>query len=171
MSFTYSMLGQVVGLIGSGVGVILFDISGRRPLMILGSMACTFLLYLASGLGSINKPNGSETNTIVACFILLPAFVRISASNNAFLTGAEIGGVRMRKKIMVSQIFSSLEVWLFPDLFNRLLEQLAMSLLLSSSRMPRPTFFRAWASTLVGSLDPWPLSRSSGPTSSSQNSR
>lgn len=101
-SFTYTTIGQVVGVVGAGFGVLLFDIAGRRPLFIYGSVVCTFLLYLASGLGQISQPNQNEANTILASFILLPAFTRISASNTAFLTGAEIGGVRMRKKTMVS---------------------------------------------------------------------
>lgn len=102
MSFTYAMIGQAIGVVGCAFGIVLFDITGRRPLMIYASTVCAFLLYLGSGLGTIGNPNTNETNTLVACFILLPAFTRISASNNAFLTGAEIGGVRMRKKIMVS---------------------------------------------------------------------
>jgi MFS family permease len=100
MSFTYAMAGQVVGVVGCAIGLVLLDISGRRPLLIYGSAVCTFLLYLASGLGTVPSMNQNEVNTTLACFILLPAFTRISASNNAFLTGAEIGGVRMRKKIM-----------------------------------------------------------------------
>ncbi|KAL1866974.1 hypothetical protein VTK73DRAFT_4443 [Phialemonium thermophilum] len=99
-SFTYNMIGQVVGVVGCGVGLVLFDITGRRPLFITGAFVLTLLLYLASGLGTIKNPNDSEANMILASFMLLPAFTRISASNNAFLTGAEIGGVRMRKKIM-----------------------------------------------------------------------
>jgi hypothetical protein len=72
--------------------------------MIGGSIVCTVLLYLAASLGQINTKSLTQAggNTILACFIMLPAFTRISASNNAFLTGAEIGGVRMRKKTMVS---------------------------------------------------------------------
>ncbi|KAH8811051.1 hypothetical protein F5884DRAFT_819467 [Xylogone sp. PMI_703] len=100
MSFTYTMIGQVVGVVGCAIGIILLDISGRRPTFIYGSAICAFLLYLASGLGTIHPLNQNASNTLLACFMLLPAFTRISASNNAFLTGAEIGGVRMRKKIM-----------------------------------------------------------------------
>jgi len=110
MAFTYTTTGQVVGVVGAAAGIILFDITGRRPLMIYGSVVCTFLLYLASGLGTIHDPNESEKNTLLACFILLPAFTRISASNTAFLTGAEIGGLRMRKKTMVSHLVGPLLV-------------------------------------------------------------
>ncbi|OQV03352.1 hypothetical protein CLAIMM_08404 [Cladophialophora immunda] len=100
MSFTYNIIGGAIGVVGCLAGLLLFDFTGRRPLFIGGSAVATFLLYLASGLGLIHNPNHSETYTLVACFMILPAFCRISASNCAFLTGAEIGGVRMRKKIM-----------------------------------------------------------------------
>lgn len=104
MSFTYTIIGQAVGVFGGGLGIVLFDIAGRRPLMIYASAACAFLLYLGSGVGLTNNPNQNETNTLVACFVLLPAFTRISASNTAFLTGAEIGGVRLRKKTLVGLV-------------------------------------------------------------------
>lgn len=108
MSFTYNMIGQAIGVLGCFVGMLLFDISGRRPLFIYGSCVCLFLLYLASGIGgSSENPNEVETRTMVSCFMILPFFTRISGSNCAFLTGAEIGGVRMRKKIMVSRLSES----------------------------------------------------------------
>lgn len=101
MSFTYSMIGQVVGFVGCAIGIFLLDVTGRRPLLIGAGAMCWFLLYLASGLGTIHSMSQNGINTELACFMLLPAFTRISASNTAFLTGAEIGGVRMRKKTMV----------------------------------------------------------------------
>ena len=101
-SFTYTTVGQVVGVVGCAIGIFLIDMTGRRPQMIGGSIVCTLLLYLAAGLGKSKHINTNEENTIIACFMLLPAFTRISASNISFLTGAEIGGRRMRKKTMVS---------------------------------------------------------------------
>ncbi len=100
-SFTYNIIGQVVGLAGCALGVLLTDWTGRRPLLIGGAFLTTFFLFLASGLGSIKGITAAQTNTMLACFMILPATCRISATNNAFLTGAEIGGVQMRKKIMV----------------------------------------------------------------------
>ena len=101
MSFTYNIIGQVLGVVGNFTPVVLFDITGRRPLLIYGGAVACLLLYLASGLGTIKDQTTDQTNMMLACFMLLPAFTRISATNNSFLTGAEIGGVRMRKKIMV----------------------------------------------------------------------
>jgi MFS transporter, SP family, sugar:H+ symporter len=100
-SFTYSTIGQVIGIVGCAASLMLIDTTGRRPPMIGGSAVCTLLLYLAAGLGTEKDPNRNEANTILACFMLLPAFTRLSASTTAFLTGAEIGGVRLRKKTMV----------------------------------------------------------------------
>lgn len=99
-SFTYNMIGQAIGLVGCAVGMLLFDITGRRPLFIYGSCVLAFLLYLASGVGSTPDPSQTVVRTMVSCFMIVPFFTRISATNCAFLTGAEIGGVRMRKKIM-----------------------------------------------------------------------
>ena len=103
MSFTYNMIGQAVGIFGCLAGTILFDITGRRPLFVYASCVAAFLLYLGAGIGDNSDPNQTETRTMVSCFMILPFFTRISATNCAFLTGAEIGGVRMRKKIMVSK--------------------------------------------------------------------
>lgn len=100
MSFTYNLLGQVVGFVGCFIGLVLLDLTGRRPLFIYGSAITGFLLFLAGGLGLSTQRDSNRANTIVACFILQKAFSRISATNCAFLTGAEIGGVRFRKKIM-----------------------------------------------------------------------
>lgn len=102
MSFTYNMIGQAIGILGCLAGTVLFDITGRRPLFIYGCSVCVFLLYLGSGIGDRSDPNQTETRTMVSTFMILPFFTRISATNCSFLTGAEIGGVRMRKKIMVS---------------------------------------------------------------------
>lgn len=104
MSFTYNMIGQAVGIVGCLAGTLLFDITGRRPLFVYASCVCVLLLYLGAGIGDTPDPNQTETRTMVSCFMILPFFTRISATNCAFLTGAEIGGVRMRKKIMVSAI-------------------------------------------------------------------
>ena len=104
MSFPYNIIGQVLGVVGSFTPVVLFDITGRRPLLIYAGAVACFFLYLASGLGTIRDRTTSQTNMMLACFMLLPAFTRISATNNAFLTGAEIGGARMRKKIMVGSL-------------------------------------------------------------------
>ncbi|ORX38012.1 general substrate transporter [Kockovaella imperatae] len=100
MSFTYSTLGQVVGLIGAAGGIFIMDLLGRRTAFIGGSAVTAMFLLLAAGLGLKEHKSQSTANFIIASFIIVPATTRISASNCAFLTGAEIGGLKMRKKIM-----------------------------------------------------------------------
>lgn len=101
MSFTYQTVGQVLGFIGCVVGIFIMDYIGRRAAFIGGSAITALLLFIAAGLGLQEKPlNQASTNATIACFVILPATTRLSASQCAFLTGAEIGGVRMRKKIM-----------------------------------------------------------------------
>lgn len=155
MSFTYSTIGQVIGVVGCGIGLALLDITGRRSTMIGGSFVCCLLLYLAAGLGTAQHINQNESNTILACFMLLPAFTRISASNNAFVTGAEIGGVRMRKKTMVSSQYHDPSEPLPPspdlglgteltDTCNRHLGPPVMLLLPSWLPLSLRIFCRAW---------------------------
>ncbi|CAL5868250.1 uncharacterized protein PFLUO_LOCUS2474 [Penicillium psychrofluorescens] len=99
-SFTYATIGQAMTIVGSFFGILITDYTGRRPLMIVGGLFCGILLSIGAALGSEANPNQSEKRTVIATFLLLGIFTKISASNNAFLIGAEIGGVRMRKKIM-----------------------------------------------------------------------
>lgn len=99
-SFTYAMIGQAMTGFGSLLGILLTDYTGRRPLMIIGGLMCGVLLSIGAALGSQPDPNQSEKRTVIATFILLSIFTKLSASNNAFLIGAEIGGVKMRKKTM-----------------------------------------------------------------------
>lgn len=99
-SFTYAMIGQAMTIVGSLFGILVTNYTGRRPLMIIGGLFCGVLLSIGAALGSEANPNQSEKRTVIATFLLLGIFTKISASNNAFLIGTEIGGVKMRKKIM-----------------------------------------------------------------------
>jgi hypothetical protein len=99
-SFTYATVGQAMTIVGSLFGILVTDYTGRRPLMIWGGLMCGVLLSIGAALGSHDPPNQAEKRTVIATFLLLGIFTKISASNNAFLIGAEIGGVKMRKKTM-----------------------------------------------------------------------
>lgn len=99
-SFTYATIGQALTIVGTFGGLVLTDYTGRRPLMIVGGFMCGILLSIGAAVGDVAHKNISETRLVIATFLLLSIFTKISASNNAFLIGAEIGGTRMRKKIM-----------------------------------------------------------------------
>ncbi|CAK7222120.1 hypothetical protein SCUCBS95973_004733 [Sporothrix curviconia] len=99
-SFTYATIGQALTIVGTFGGLALTDYTGRRPLMIVGGFMCGILLSIGAAVGDVADKNISETRLVIATFLLLSVFTKISASNNAFLIGAEIGGTRMRKKIL-----------------------------------------------------------------------
>lgn len=99
-SFTYAMIGQAMTIVGCAIGILLTDYTGRRPLMYVGGFMCGILLSIGAALGSQSNPTTAAREMVIASFLLLCIFTKLSASNNAFLIGAEIGGVMMRKKIL-----------------------------------------------------------------------
>lgn len=99
-SFTYAMIGQAMTIVGSLSGILITDYTGRRPLMIIGGFMCGIMLSIGAALGSVHDPSVAEKRMVIASFLILSIFTKVSASNNAFLIGAEIGGARMRKKIL-----------------------------------------------------------------------
>ena len=64
-------------------------------------MFCTIFLSVVAGLGVVTNPTTTQTNAIIASVILTQTFSRWSVTN-AFVIGAEIGGVKMRRKIMAT---------------------------------------------------------------------
>lgn len=99
-AFTYAMIGQAMTIVGCAIGIGLTDYTGRRPLMYVGGFMCGILLSIGAALGSESHPTTAAREMVIASFLLLSIFTKLSASNNAFLIGAEIGGVKMRKKIL-----------------------------------------------------------------------
>lgn len=159
-SFLYNLLGQVVGFVGCFVGLVLLDITGRRACFIFGGAVVTILLYVASGLGLDASYNANKNNAIVACFILQKPFSRISATNCAFLTGAEIGGVKMRKKILaVGTSCDVLGAFLVTFVTPYLLPSMGVGIgeLFRQADPPPPPFSAAYADVPVR-VDLW-LSR------------
>lgn len=84
---------------GTLFGITFTDRWGRRPLMISGGLLSAIFLFIASGLGDQDNKSAASRQAIIAMFLLLGATTKFSASNNAFIVGAEIGGTKMRKKV------------------------------------------------------------------------
>lgn len=87
-AFTYAMTGQAMTIVGCAVGILLTDYTGRRSLMYVGGFMCGILLSIGAALGSQPNPNSAEREMVIASFLLLCIFTKLSASNNAFLIGA-----------------------------------------------------------------------------------
>jgi len=111
-SFTYAIIVQLVGMIGSWMFVLLTDRVGRRPLAITGASLLIIWNFLIGTIGSRPNPSESDKQTVVASFVLLIWSTKISWATLCFLFASELGGVRMRKKIMMAGIFNDV-LWSF----------------------------------------------------------
>ena len=103
-SFTYTTVGQAIGLIAVVFAVTTTDIIGRRPLCIAGTALGTVFNFVGGALGSKSNTERSatQTNTVVASLILVNAMAKMGVASQAFLIGSEIGGTRMRKKVIAA---------------------------------------------------------------------
>lgn len=104
-SFTYIVIGSALQVVSCLFQIFMYDHIGRRPFAIFGGFFCFIFLTVVSSLGNGGsaKPTGDSTtvNAIIASIILTQFFGRWSVTN-AFVIGGEIGGVKMRKKILAS---------------------------------------------------------------------
>ncbi|PSR83417.1 general substrate transporter [Coniella lustricola] len=100
LSFTYSFLATLAGFVAAAIGMLFVDRIGRRPLMISGMFFAALFNFIIAGLGTKENLSETETNVVVASLILLNASCKYSASLCAYLITSEIGGIRMRKKII-----------------------------------------------------------------------
>ncbi|ORY25074.1 general substrate transporter [Naematelia encephala] len=100
-SFTYATIVQLVGAIGSFIAIMITDITGRRPLIITGAALLILWNCLIAGLGSSSVRTTTSNNMVVASFILMLFSTKISWATHCFLVGSELGGTRMRRKIIM----------------------------------------------------------------------
>lgn len=100
-SFTYIVAGNVLQIASCLFQIIMYDFWGRRIFAILGGFFCFIFLSVVAGLGVITDPTATQRSAVIASVILTQTFSRWSVTN-AFVIGAEIGGVKMRRKIMAT---------------------------------------------------------------------
>lgn len=100
-SFTYATVVQLVGAIGSSIAIALTDRTGRRPLVIIGAVGLIIFNMIIAGLGGSSKRSTASNNMVVASFILMIFSTKVSWATHCFLIASELGGLRMRKKIMM----------------------------------------------------------------------
>ena len=81
--------------------IVMYDFWGRRIFAILGDLFCFIFLSVVAtvGVGTTHTP--TAIRAVIASIILTQTFSRWSVSN-AFVIGAEIGGVKMRRKVMAT---------------------------------------------------------------------
>lgn len=104
-SFTYTVIGSALQVPSCLFQIIMYDHWGRRIFAIVGGLLTFVFLAVVSTLGvsgnalAIEDP--AAVGAIVASIILTQFFGRW-AITNAFVISGEIGGTKMRKKILGS---------------------------------------------------------------------
>jgi hypothetical protein len=91
----------VTQIISAAFQILTYDFIGRRFFATFGGLFCFIFLAVVSTLGTLTKPTSAQINAVIASVILTQTFSRW-AVNNAFVIGAEIGGVKMRRKVMAT---------------------------------------------------------------------
>ena len=118
-TFTYATLIPVAGLVGCMIAVMTTDTVGRRTLCYIGAALATMFGALIGAIGS--KPNANQnttdSNVVIASVILLNGVCKLGVASQCWLIGSEIGGVRMRKKMLgwgvVVDVFAAFLVTFF----------------------------------------------------------
>lgn len=71
MAFTYNTMITAIGILGAITGVMLCDIVGRRPLLLVGLALSAVFSAVVGGLGTKPKLGSSDIHMIVASFVFV----------------------------------------------------------------------------------------------------
>lgn len=87
MTFTYTVINSAVSVVVCLIGMVLMDVSGRRPILIYGCLAQALFVYLVAGLGGSGAKDLTTAHAMVACVILFSAAVHVSLGPCACKSG------------------------------------------------------------------------------------
>ncbi|RXK37325.1 hypothetical protein M231_05391 [Tremella mesenterica] len=100
MSFTYTSITSAAIIVALGCALYLYDKIGRRPVMIVTSFIQCPLILTVAIVGSAKHQTSANVHGVVACNILFTSFARCATDSPSYIINSEIGGVKLRKKIM-----------------------------------------------------------------------
>ncbi|GJC81843.1 major facilitator-type transporter ecdD [Colletotrichum liriopes] len=100
MAFAYAAINNGVSVVTAIIGMLALDAFGRRDVTFWGNLIQALFLCLIGGLGSKPQRSPSETNGMVASFILYAAALHATLGPAAYITAAEIGTASLREKTM-----------------------------------------------------------------------
>ncbi len=100
MAFAYAAINNGVSVVTAIMGMIALDAFGRRDVTFWGNLVQALFLCLIGGLGSKANRTQSETNGMVASFILYAAALHATLGPAAYITAAEVGTAALREKTM-----------------------------------------------------------------------
>ncbi|KAF2994218.1 hypothetical protein E8E14_001820 [Neopestalotiopsis sp. 37M] len=97
-AFTYPIINGVLGMLAVLPAMYFVDKIGRRYMLLLSYILQAFFMYLLAGLGQINGKTSSESNMIVAAFMLFSFFYNMGGASIPYLLGSEIPNAALREK-------------------------------------------------------------------------
>lgn len=100
MAFAYAAINNGVSVVTAIIGMVALDKYGRRDCTFWGNWIQALFLFLIGGLGSKRNRTQSETDGMVASFILYAAALHATLGPAAYITAAEVGTAALREKTM-----------------------------------------------------------------------
>ncbi|OBT77674.1 hypothetical protein VF21_03693 [Pseudogymnoascus sp. 05NY08] len=99
-AFVYAAVNNGVSVVTAIIGMLALDAFGRREVTFWGNWIQALFLCLIGGIGSKANRTQSETDGMVASFILYAAALHATLGPAAYITAAEIGTASLREKTM-----------------------------------------------------------------------
>ena len=100
VAFTYNTMIIAIAIACGIVGILCVDIVGRRTMCIIGVSIAFIFNGVSGGVGAHKPLTNTDIHIIVASLVFVLAGNKISLNPLSYVVGAELGGVRMRKKIL-----------------------------------------------------------------------
>ncbi|RDL36237.1 Uncharacterized protein BP5553_06849 [Venustampulla echinocandica] len=100
MAFSYATINNAVSIVTAIIGMLALDAFGRRDVTFWGNWIQALFLCLIGGLGSKANRSQSDTDGMVASFILYAAALHATLGPAAYITAAEVGTAALREKTM-----------------------------------------------------------------------
>lgn len=93
-----------VSVVTAMIAMVFLDRFGRRTMTFHGCWTQAVFLALIGALGSKSSPTSSETNGMVASFIIYAAILHATLGPAAYVTAAEVGTGALREKTMALSV-------------------------------------------------------------------
>ncbi|RSH92483.1 hypothetical protein EHS25_008899 [Saitozyma podzolica] len=97
-AFTFPVINGVLGTLAVIPGMFLVDSLGRRPLFMISCALQAFWMFLLAGLGSKPYKTTTESNTVVAAFMLYSVCYSLGGAATPYLLAAEVPNNAVREK-------------------------------------------------------------------------
>ena len=103
-AFTYQTVQYGCSIVAVAIAQSLYDRLGRRPILITGTALQTLFMLLVAGLGTKAHKTRADVHGVVASLIMFYPVSRFGMGNCCYLISSEMGGVDMRKKLLVCDL-------------------------------------------------------------------